>query len=536
MEATEIKCPEYGIVITGEERERGVAAFLAGYRGTEITVPEEVGGLKIVGLRFVNFRPEIRTIHLSKTVEFVSFDFVRVGERRLDIKIDGENPYLKSDGKAVYTKNGVLVRFYASGATEYEVLDGTRVIGEMAFWGASTLRKITLPNGLVKIGMRAFLDLTELVEINLPDTLRYIGKKAFYGCESLEKLHLPRSLEAIGDAAFLRLFKLRELTVDPQNRYFYSQDGVLYTKDRSMLLCAPKEAIGETFEVPGFVRTIGARAFFHSDNIKKLILPPGVSAIELSAFKYCYGLVEANLENVRYIEDDAFRYCRHLSPIELNCEELGGFVFQSQVYTLSIGGLKRLGEDSMPECEQLVIFDNINFSLMREIMIISCYTCNSVTLLSHKTGELLYKISTILPYDTDDFDNVVSFFKADGFDAASYDLYWEKRFVNEADNFVGVKNSTAYCRIKYPRGLSDRAREVYFDYLTSHADELLNGVFVQKERERLSEYFELGIFNERNVAELIAISTEFHDPEFTAYFLELKNKYLPNPLDVLNLD
>lgn len=537
METREINCPEYGIVIKEETTGNGhwVAEFLSGYKGTEITVPEEVGGLKIVGLRFVNFRTEIRKIHISKTVEFISFDFVQLGTRRLDIKIDAENPYLKSDGKAVYTKDDVLVRFFAGEVTEYEVLDGTRVIGELAFWGASKLRKIALPSGLVKIGMRAFLRLPELAEINLPDTLRYLGKKAFSGCESLEKLRLPRSLEAVGDRAFSELPKFREITVDAQNPYFTVQDGILYTKDRSILLCVLRGALGETFEVPRNVRTIGAHAFPCNDELKRLILPPSVSTIEHSAFERCYGLAAANLENVRYIDDKAFKYCTRLNITELNCKELGDFVFQSRVETLVIGGLKRLGEDSLPECEELIVYDDINFSLMKDILSNSFLVCHYVTLCSRETGELLYKLNTLLPYQTSDLDNVAGFFKENGFDAAGYDLYWEKRLADE-DGFIELKTYTAYFRIKYPRGLTDRARKVYSDFLTLHADEFLYQVFATKTRELLPEFFELGVINARNAAKLAAISTEFRDPEFTAYLLELKNKYIPNPLEDLKLD
>lgn len=536
MEAGEIKCPKYGIIITEEERGRGVAAFLAGYKGTEIIVPEEVDGLKIVGLRFVNFRAEIRTIHLSKTVEFVSFEYIKVGARRLDIKIDKENPYLQTDGKAVYTKDGVLVRFFAGGVSEYKVLDGTRVIGELAFWGASKLQKVMLPNGLVKIGMRAFLELAELREINLPDTLRFLGRKAFLGCECLEALHLPSSLEAIGEEAFLLCYKLREITVDPRNPYFTAHNGILYTKDRSMLLYAPSGAVGETFEVPSFVRMIGDRAFYCVHDLKKVILPPSVFAIEKSAFEYCYDLLEINLENVRFIEDSAFRYCTHINISELNCEELGDHAIDSMVKFLSIRGLKSLGEETVPEAVELILFDDIDYHLIQRLLSESRYVNKVLTMRSHETGELLYRLSTMVYVDNENFEDFLSWFKPSGLDFAKYDAYWEKLFAEDDPNHEVLLTYAAYFRITYPRCLSENTREIYLSVLSRNTQSLLGWIIKENKREYLSEFFDLGIINERNAVEVISCSTELHDPEITAFLLELKNKYFPNISDDLDLE
>ena len=66
--------------------------------------------------------------------------------------------------------------------TEYAVKEGTKVIADNAFSGAGysgKVKKITLPDGLYRIGQGAFAKLSNLTEINVPESVRSIGYGAF---------------------------------------------------------------------------------------------------------------------------------------------------------------------------------------------------------------------------------------------------------------------------------------------------------------------------------------------------------------------
>lgn len=56
-------------------------------------------------------------------------------------------------------------------------------IEDEAFVGTDVI-EVTLPNGLLKIGARAFKDCKDLSKINFPPSLLIIGDEAFYGCRS----------------------------------------------------------------------------------------------------------------------------------------------------------------------------------------------------------------------------------------------------------------------------------------------------------------------------------------------------------------
>ena len=78
---------------------------------------------------------------------------------------------------------------------------GVEAIGEGVFEG-SNIFSVTLPEGLLQIGSRAFKNCKNLAKINMPNTLTLIGDEAFAGCEILD-ITLPRNLFRVGKNVIL---------------------------------------------------------------------------------------------------------------------------------------------------------------------------------------------------------------------------------------------------------------------------------------------------------------------------------------------
>ena len=88
------------------------------------------------------------------------------------------------------------------------VPEGVEDICEGAFEGSDVI-EVTLPEGLIKIGKRAFADCESLEKINFPSTLRIISDEAFSGCTSLD-VDLPENIKVGADAFKCTLQKNEE--------------------------------------------------------------------------------------------------------------------------------------------------------------------------------------------------------------------------------------------------------------------------------------------------------------------------------------
>ena len=77
---------------------------------------------------------------------------------------------------------------------------------------------------------------------------------------TVEQVYIPKTIKFIWDNAF-RGLGLKEITVDKQNLYYKSIDGVLFTEDLSVLIAYPRKKQTETFYIPDQTIRIANFAF-----------------------------------------------------------------------------------------------------------------------------------------------------------------------------------------------------------------------------------------------------------------------------------
>lgn len=65
-----------------------------------------------------------------------------------------------------------------------------------------TITRMTLPDGLIKIGQNAFCGLVSLESVNIPKTVKSIGEYAFLDCNSLKEVIVPDGVRNIDANAF----------------------------------------------------------------------------------------------------------------------------------------------------------------------------------------------------------------------------------------------------------------------------------------------------------------------------------------------
>ncbi len=174
--------------------------------------------------------------------------------------------------------------------------------GEATITGYSgTAADLVIPSELggypvTEIGDSAFFG-CGATSVTIPNGVETIGYYAFAGCSSLETVSIPKSVTYIDNYAFLLAFSLTGITVDTQNEYYTSQDGVLYTKNKTSLICYPAAKTDSVFAVPDGVEFIKGAAFVCCDSLTAVTLPRSVRNIGIQAFDNCSELTQFTVLN-----------------------------------------------------------------------------------------------------------------------------------------------------------------------------------------------------------------------------------------------
>ncbi|MCD7796747.1 MAG: leucine-rich repeat domain-containing protein [Clostridiales bacterium] len=203
-------------------------------------------------------------------------------------------------------------RTYISTVT---IENGVTNIGGYVFYDCRSLTSITIPDGITTIGGFAFYECSSLTNIMIPESVTSIGNSAFSYCSSLESITIPGSVTSIGDFAFCNCTGLTSITiqngitsiegyvftactsltaivVSSNNEYYTSDDGVLFNKDKTEIICYPiAKANNTSYTVPDSVTSIWDDAFSFCTNLKSVIILDGVTSIGSVAF-YVSGVTD----------------------------------------------------------------------------------------------------------------------------------------------------------------------------------------------------------------------------------------------------
>lgn len=122
-------------------------------------------------------------------------------------------------------------------------------------------------------------------------------------------VHIPRTVSAIADTAFMAEH-LRAVTVDAQNPWFRTVDGMLVdAREQAVVLCPPEDPMAVR-RIPDGIRAVGNWAFSSCINLRQVILPDGLEDIGYEAFEHCRQLTDVYVPaSVRHIGDCAFDDC-----------------------------------------------------------------------------------------------------------------------------------------------------------------------------------------------------------------------------------
>lgn len=164
------------------------------------------------------------------------------------------------------------------------------VIEMSMFKKCAKLQSVVFPENVKVIGRWAFMWCDELQNFTLPESVETIGLQAFIDCESLTEVTIPANVTTIEQNSFSGCGKLRAIYVAEGNPAYQSVDGVLMTKDGTMVHTCPGAKEG-TFVIPNGVTTIASLAFFDCQNLKRLVIPATLTTINERGFDFCDNLL-----------------------------------------------------------------------------------------------------------------------------------------------------------------------------------------------------------------------------------------------------
>ena len=182
----------------------------------------------------------------------------------------------------------------------------------------------SVPAGVDTIGSMSFA-YSKVVSVTIPNGVKSVRDGAFYLCKNLESVSIGKDVSDIfataesneyGDSAegcFDYCQKLKSITVDPQNRVYEAENGVLYNKGKTKLLhCAA--GVSGSLIVPDSVVEINSYAFLFC-RLSAVMLPQRLRTINHSTF-YGSHLNDLTIpKSVTTIGSSAFGYCKYLSSV-----------------------------------------------------------------------------------------------------------------------------------------------------------------------------------------------------------------------------
>lgn len=205
---------------------------------------------------------------------------------------------------------------------QYYVITGLTTIG-------SSISDLIIPHTIDGIKVKKLLSnkdfsdyrFTEYVTIG--SNIEYIGEE---------------NGNTFGNNAFINAINLKAIKVDINNNLYSSIDGVLYSKDKTILLKYPNNANLEDESIVNIrsgVTTIYENAFVNNQNIKSVVFNDSLTVIMDNAFKNCQNLSKLDFSKT----------------IALN--EIGAFAFYKCVNLTRVmlpNGLKKIGNNAFANC------------------------------------------------------------------------------------------------------------------------------------------------------------------------------------------
>ena len=352
---------------------------------TEITIPESVTNIVHLAFGYCN--------NLNKIIDLCSEPQI-IDEYVFDGVPTDATVYVPKGCKEAYSQADNWNRFsnfvelpgagdtFTVGDFKYTILSDTGQDVSVAAANPTTLSgEVTIPATVTNDGVVY--------------TVTSLADSGFSSCSNLTCLNLPETITSVGQNAFSTRAAFVSINVSEENKYYCSEDGVLFNKDKIELIKLPAGRTGE-YTIPSSVQIIENSAFYSSriskatlqeglreiqtgafvnSNLTEIILPESLSIIGVSAFQNCSNLVDITIPaGVEKIGVSVFRECMSLLDINVveenkHYSSVDGVLFNKDKSTLIQYPTGKSGPYIIPNTVTTIAVDAFVSSKLTEITI-----------------------------------------------------------------------------------------------------------------------------------------------------------------------
>ncbi len=263
---------------------------------TSITVPSKVTS---IGSNAFYYCTDLARINIPSSVTSIGdAAFCRCGKLTTiyysgsetqwnAISIGSDNEQLTSATK----RYNICTYAVTGGSITFDKATGTITDCDTSVTAANIPSKID-GVAVTSIGRNAFLICKNLTSVTIPSSVTSISSCAFEYCTSLTSVTIPSSVTSIAQNAFASCTSLKSINVTAANTAYSSANGVLFNKDKTVLVEYPEGKSDASYTIPNSVTSIGEDAFKYCKSLTSITIPNSVTSIGVRAFKGCTGLTD----------------------------------------------------------------------------------------------------------------------------------------------------------------------------------------------------------------------------------------------------